>query len=1096
VKATTKYTIIVILLLLSLTQALATTAPVWGDARLTYRTPIYFKLTDNITLDKDAKARFIIEDVNIVDLNLCDNFKDKAFKLFQEEYVPSRFPDANLMGRFYFVNSIDDNIIDANALTTEHADLILEFDTSPVTLKEDTDIYGLAYIYHTIDKSGCSTFEGYGSNGIAFNSYWKILNRSFPSVFSGTDWSTYESYTCGGGNCTGNRGTDWDYYLTNERVSFVSNWTSEGDYSRKLINSQWSKIFNADIGVKNGIRYKALPGGDLTGVGGFYVDQNGYAIRNSTTLCAWPTARSYYYLRTGYETGTGYVDAEPLSSVFDGSNDTTNLSKGLYNQRFKVDIPIKLAGSYQLDIDNKSYCNTSNNYGDMNSTIWIDNVIEYADTEYYKGERQEIGVPRAMISSNTFNPTYNMQLVDGIYRDHDTTFYLPFYVQEGIGETTTNMYASLALTPIDQNRESLSIPLLVNAVADYNSTDLNLVAAGLGELDGTYCPGYAGNFTNPLYCYITATFFNVDYIPEGVYYLDLNVYDYDTGKYTLFSYPHPYAYVPHDLIVNYSNYTTVSGVDYVDTLNYDVNLHCLPSDTNDTIITMFIDDAATRTWTIPKTSCTGSTPYEFSGEYKHLTTGQYNIKFEADFSGTADMNIGDHNFYSDINEVEIVSYGYDLNRGINGSLDGNIYLECYDNINPVKYDLNLNGTNYISDYNIGNSVMYADVTFTPGINTITAKCTDIVGDFETDQANFTIYSKKFLLIDEPTGNPFDLNDANSVILYIPNQQLSINLKDENITEVDIVTDQLDRLRFEFGYTDELGNETIIPRDFNLSALPSDTNIGVCGDAITNFYQHVFISGIKTKPVLIRNVYSQCFILADYTDTVYQDNFSHSAYTIAMLYNIYTSSNGNLIFLGALDGFGADETNLDVLEFKLRRYSIGFDNEGVGISLNDDGYIEIYYFNPEGDNSQVRFRIYDGSEKEYDYTETISPNEYTLLWDYESYTLDNNLLKLVVTSTKEDNSTNTITQYFTTQGATGILDPTLAILIAMILLIFAFTFVVSRVALGWFGIVIALVALGITTLAVSTWYLTFFQAILVIVIIFIGLIFKEENLGVS
>ena len=391
-------------------------------------------------------------------------------------------------------------------------------------------------------------------------------------------------------------------------------------------------------------------------------------------------------------------------------------------------------------------------------------------------------------------------------------------------------------------------------------------------------------------------------------------------------------------------------------------------------------------------------------------------------------------------------------------------------------------------------VATVDVNYIDGNNDLRVFCYDLFGRFETDYQNFTVKQYFFRLVDEPTGNiPFDLNLMDDARFYVPATQEEINLKDANQTDIYYTTDTANRVRFEFTY-DNAGDPIIITRDFNVILLEDFNTIGVCANELTDFYEQLFVSA-QIRPVTLKNIFADCYVLADYTDIVYSDNFTNTAFTIGMFYELTTEVDQASFILGNLDGSHATITNIDVLLLKLNPYNIGQNNEDVGIQLFDENTIKIYYYNPDKDNVQVNFKIYDGSTQLYDYTELSTPNEVTILWDFSAITFDNNMLKLVVTS-EGDSGTYTITRYFTTKGETGILDPVLAIFIGLILVIFAFTFVVSRAALGWFGIVATLIALGITSLATPVWYLTFFQVILVIALLFLFLVLKEESLGVQ
>jgi len=77
-----------------------------------------------------------------------------------------------------------------------------------------------------------------------------------------------------------------------------------------------------------------------------------------------------------------------------------------------------------------------------------------------------------------------------------------------------------------------------------------------------------------------------------------------------------------------------------------------------------------------------------------------------------------------------------------------------------------------------------------------------------------------------------------------------------------------------------------------------------------------------------------------------------------------------------------------------------------------------------------------------------------------------------------------------------LHPIIAIVMSFFVLFFGITMVSYRFAMGWFGIVISFIAIGILALAPLYDYIIFLMAIYFIIGLFIGLIGREQTLGVS
>jgi len=578
----------------------------------------------------------------------------------------------------------------------------------------------------------------------------------------------------------------------------------------------------------------------------------------------------------------------------------------------------------------------------------------------------------------------------------------------------------------------------------------------------------------------------------SAYYIDVNVWDTDTVLWGEDSSNASFDVNKYDVNVLYEDYNVYDGNYYVSDLTYDLNYRCsLPA-----TLWVLLDGETKDTYnlTCDNTARTISDSLDLNNE------GFFNARFQLNaFDASDDFNAGDQNFYADLNAPDLNEYGFIFDEGFNVTLDGLAYLLCKDTISPLlHYDLNINDANVIDDWNATDTNVQAAYPV-PGVGTIQVKvrCTDLAGNTSYASYSFPIIALTFYLIDEPTGGVFDLNDANGARVYIPETSTEYDLKTNGKTNISFITTSHPRIRFEFVYNNPPGSDIIITRDFNTVVLTgSDLNeLRVCADELTSFYEQLFISS-AVRRVLVRNIYSDCYVLADYTDIVYEDSLSNKAFTIDMLYSITTSDGEETIILGSLDGARASVINLDVLEFKRRTYPFELETDEVSMEKVDENTILIYYYNPAQDNKSVTFKIYDGANLIFTETETSTPNEVSVYFDFSTLSIDANMLKIEVVKTFEDDTTETITRYFTLQGATGILNPVMAAIIALAITIFSLTFVSYRAALGWFGLFGILIALGVTALAISTWYLVFIQAMLVIILIFIGLVYKEEGLGVS
>jgi hypothetical protein len=57
-------------------------------------------------------------------------------------------------------------------------------------------------------------------------------------------------------------------------------------------------------------------------------------------------------------------------------------------------------------------------------------------------------------------------------------------------------------------------------------------------------------------------------------------------------------------------------------------------------------------------------------------------------------------------------------------------------------------------------------------------------------------------------------------------------------------------------------------------------------------------------------------------------------------------------------------------------------------------------------------------------------------------------------------------------------------------------VAARFALGWFGLIVILIALIVLSIAEHTWYVTFMQSVMLICLVFVGLVLKNETARVT
>ena len=436
--------------------------------------------------------------------------------------------------------------------------------------------------------------------------------------------------------------------------------------------------------------------------------------------------------------------------------------------------------------------------------------------------------------------------------------------------------------------------------------------------------------------------------------------------------------------------------------------------------------------------------------------------------------------------------------GFVSDFDINYSMTCYDNFTPIQYLITWNnGTTNATLYDSSDanaSLKTGTLDLNVGQNaTLTFTCTDDSNNI-AQYVSPLLYALRFRLINENTGALFDLNKVTAAQAYSYDGNFIYNFKDSNQVQTNFFSSS-NTIRFDFTYPDE--SATKISREITFDYL-DDSNVGICVAEYQQFYLYRFLS-TSVKPVVVYNDYANCYNLASTTKFLYNTYQSNTAYTINKPYYLYTYSNGVKTLLALLDGANNTEINLDVLAFNQQEYTYAVDMDTLAFkpSETDSNTITFYFYSPN-DNDSVTLDIYNGNTLLWNYTELVDTNSFEVNFYYGDIGVtDANLLKVVV-SIVLNGETTSFYKYFNTKAETysGILNPMVAIVISFFVMFFGITMVSYRFAMGWFGLFISLIAIGILALAPSYDYIIFLQAIYFIIGIFIGVVGKEQNLGVN
>jgi hypothetical protein len=478
------------------------------------------------------------------------------------------------------------------------------------------------------------------------------------------------------------------------------------------------------------------------------------------------------------------------------------------------------------------------------------------------------------------------------------------------------------------------------------------------------------------------------------------------------------------------------------------------------------------------------------------------VNIYTDVNKTVDVNL-DQDFTPPITTgtTTAVSYGFVTDFNIGWTLN------CQDEkLKALNYDVNLilNDTNNFNIYHLnaannltksGNYIIptYAKAKFR-------FSCTDTAGNVTLQDSNY-FYTLLFRLVNENTGANLTASDLNALVaganVYTYDGNYTYDFNTTGTTSKNFLA-PYNNVRFDFTYKDTAA--TKIGRDIDFSLI-TDYNLPVCLAPFQTFYEQILVS-TSQKPVILFNDAANCYNMSGYTKFIYQNALMIKAYTINKPYYLYTYTGNTKILLALLEGSTASVMNIDAIQLNSQNINLSIINDSLSFKclensithVCDQNIMQIYYKNNAADNTQLNFKIYNGNNLLFNYTDTNNPNDLLINYYYGNVLglTDQNLLKLVLTKTAA--TTTTSNYYFTINGDNynGVLDPVLAVILALLLTMFGLTFVAYRFAMGWFGILVCLIALMILSFAPGFWYVNFFKIIIVIVLILIGIIFKQQQ----
>lgn len=550
-----------------------------------------------------------------------------------------------------------------------------------------------------------------------------------------------------------------------------------------------------------------------------------------------------------------------------------------------------------------------------------------------------------------------------------------------------------------------------------------------------------------------------------------------------------YYYLPSITNINFYNITEEGTNNFTRILNYNVTIQNYGYDS---YLNIFINGILNNSIFV-ENAVYGNPATIDTQIIKPGSEGAFNISFDIQsvfFNYTTHYN--NYTFIADLENPEVTYIDISISTQFN-STEANINVTCTDNIfTPLTYNITLNNNSVFYGNNTNNTLQTNKSETVTGLNTLKANCIDPFGTSDIETATTSAYTHTIIIIDEIENIPFNLANCTSAKVYQDDNSTLIDFKAANVTNITFSTFNSTSLRFVFGYE----NNVIITRYIDLSILDeSPLRICINKEGVTH-YEQLILSASQQK-VKLYSIYANCLIAADYTKFAYQDAYVLKAYTIDNRYFLHTyDNNDNEITLANIDGSISSYINIDTLEFQREGYNFNILDDSLTFSKTAATQLGIYYINLNEDNTDINITITRTDTGAVVYTDTSisDPNEFTIYFDYSTLTnvTNNTLFKITATKTNSDGTIQQIKRYFNLDGKAGIISSGMAVAISLLLVVFGFTFTISRVTFSWFGIFIILAAMAVLALAISAWYILFFEAIYAIVLVYTFMVMINLN----
>lgn len=533
--------------------------------------------------------------------------------------------------------------------------------------------------------------------------------------------------------------------------------------------------------------------------------------------------------------------------------------------------------------------------------------------------------------------------------------------------------------------------------------------------------------------------------------------------------------------------TEAQKINFTNNLTYNLTYVCSPN-SNSALLT-FINGSVNKTDSL---TCNNNIN-TFQGLYSPKKEGNFNISFAFNTSLENTLNnvtFNGTNYTADLTPPVVDYLDFSFDEGFQTNYT-NVTLRCLDDMIPlIEYNLTFNdGQMFLGNLSNGTN-QTNDTTLRFGNNTAHGICKDAL--YTSSAIEYKSQSVvSFVLIDEVTGELFNVSNLTSVKMYYSDNQTFYDLKANNTPYVNFSGSSDTKLRFELEYADG----SIINRYIDASLLDaSDNRICANKDGVTH-YEQLLVSA-RQRRVIMYSLLANCMVAADYTRFAYQDSYILKAFTIDRDYYLYAYDNDERIYLASIDGSVQTYIQLDVLDYNRERTAINILTESLFFQrINDTSTIQIYYTNNANNNDNISVSItnLDTDTVVFSSSAFTNPNEFTLYFDYSTVANVTNVTIFKIAVTKyRDGELSYLNTYFNIAAKSGVLNSAFAFTISFLIMLFGLTFTVSRITFSWLGIVVILAALAFLAFSIATWYTLLLMAIELIILVFTFIVTVKIN----